>query len=204
MDTMTTEGKGTGTANKAPPLPRNGVNTPALFATIEVVAGQPTLAEFQFRSKSRWMGGTQTHTTMAGFAGAGGEHQHVRAHEGTSDHPAVLCGEDAGPTPVEWVLHALASCLMAGIANIASARGVNLHEMEATVEGDIDLRGILGLSNEVRNGYRGVRVSFDIKSDASPETMMKIVAQSQARSAVLDIVTNGVPVAVRTTAGAPQ
>jgi uncharacterized OsmC-like protein len=213
MDTVMMEGEGkvgertpaeTGASKRPPPQPRNGVNTPALLATIEVVAGQPALGEFQFRAKSRWMGGTHTQTTMAGFMGAGGEHQHARAHEGHADHPAVLCGEDAGPTPVEWVLHALASCLMAGIANIASARGVTLDAMEASVEGDIDLRGILGLSNEVRNGYRGIRVSFDIKSDASPETIAKIVAQSQARSAVLDIITNGVPVSVQTRAGASR
>lgn len=188
-------------ARKAPPAPRNGVDTPALFATIGVVAGQPTLGAFQFRAKSSWKGGTHTHSVMHGFMGAGGEHLHAKAHEADADHPAVLCGKDAGPTPVEWVLHALASCLMAGIANIAAARSVTLYEVEATVEGDIDLRGILGLSDEVRNGYSGLRVSFDIKGDASPEKLREIVAQSQARSAVLDILTNGVPVAIQVAAG---
>ena len=181
---------------KAPPAPRNGVDTPALFATIGAVAGMPSLGAFQFRTRSRWMGGTHTRTTISEFSGAGGAQRHTTEHVGDADHPAVLCGADAGPTPVEWVLHALASCLMAGIANISAARGVTLHSVEATVEGDIDLRGILGLSKEVRNGYRAIRVTFAISGDASPETLQGIVAQSQARSAVLDLLTNGVPVSV--------
>jgi uncharacterized OsmC-like protein len=181
---------------KAPPAPRNGVDTPALFATIGAVAGMPSLGTFQFRTHSRWMGGTHTRTTISEFSGAGGPQRHSTEHVGDADHPAILCGTDAGPTPVEWVLHALASCLMAGIANISAARGVTLHSVEATVEGDIDLRGILGLSKEVRNGYRAIRVTFAISGDASPETLQGIVAQSQARSAVLDLLTNGVPVSV--------
>jgi uncharacterized OsmC-like protein len=184
---------------KAPPAPRNGVDTPALFATIGAVAGMPSLGTFQFRTRSRWMGGTHTRTTISEFSGAGGQHRHSTDHAGDADHPAVLCGADAGPTPVEWVLHALASCLMAGIANISAARGVTLHSVEATVEGDIDLRGILGLSKEVRNGYRAIRVTFAISGDASAETLEGIVAQSQARSAVLDILTNGAPVSVAVT-----
>jgi uncharacterized OsmC-like protein len=97
---------------------------------------------------------------------------------------------------VEWVLHALASCLTAGIGNIAAVRGIKLTKVEATVEGDIDLRGILGLSKEVRNGFSDVRVSFDIAGDASPEQLKQIVAQSVARSAVYDVLTNGIPVSV--------
>jgi uncharacterized OsmC-like protein len=133
---------------------------------------------------------------MANFFGAGAEQSHMTAHQADSDHPAVLCGTDNGPTPVEYLLHALASCLTAGIANIAAARGVTLHEVESTVEGDIDLRGILGISNEVRNGYQGVRISFKIKGDAPAEKLEEIVLQSRARSAVFDVLTNGVPVSV--------
>lgn len=186
---------------KPPREPRNGVNTPQLLETINFVAGQPELAKFKFRAESRWIDGTHSRSTMHGFYGAGGEQAHRLAFTADADHPAVVCGEDNGPTPVEYVLHALAACLTAGIANIAAARGVTLHEVTATVEGDIDLRGILGLSDEVRNGYESVRVSFDVKGDASPEKLEEIVAQSRARSAVFDILTNKVPVSIAVAAG---
>lgn len=178
------------------PVRMNGVDTPTLLATINAVGAQPTLAKFQFRAKSRWLAGTHSESTMHGFYGAGGEHKHIVPYKAAGDHPAVLCGADAGPSPVEWLLHALASCLTAGIANVASARGIKLNKVEATVEGDIDLQGILGLSKEVRNGYQGIKVTFDIDGDASPEQLKQIVAQSKARSAVFDCLTNGVPVSV--------
>jgi uncharacterized OsmC-like protein len=183
-------------AQKAPPAPRNGVETPTLLATINAVGAQPELAKFTFRAKSRWMKGTHSRSTVAGFFGAGGEHSHKSTFEYDSDHPAVLCGEDNGPTPVEHLLHTLAGCLTAGIGNIAAVRGVTLHEVESTVEGDIDLQGILGLSDEVRNGYQGIRISFRIRGDAPAEKLREIVEQSRARSAVFDVLTNGVPVAL--------
>ncbi|MBM3526485.1 MAG: OsmC family protein [Alphaproteobacteria bacterium] len=184
-------------ARKAPPAPRNGVDTPALMETIfGVVANQPSLAKFQFRAKNKWLTGTHSRTSMTTFAGAGGEHAHKMEYTADGDHPAVLCGADQGPTPVEWVLHALATCLTAGIANIAAARGVTLHRVESSVEGDIDLQGILGLSKTVRNGYQNIRIKFEIAGDAPPEKLREIVEQSRARSAVYDILTNGVPVAV--------
>ena len=181
-------------APKSLPTPRNGVDTPRLFATIAAVADQPSLAEFRFRAQGHWMGGTHSRTTISGFFGVGGEMRHVEATEADSDHPRVLCGEDRGPTPVEWLLHALAGCLTAGIANIAAARGVDLGSVECDVEGDMDLRGILGLSREVRNGFRAIRVKFRVTGDAPAETLRKIVEQSRARSAVFDVLTNGVPV----------
>jgi uncharacterized OsmC-like protein len=183
-------------APKKVPVPRNGVDTPKLFATIAAVADQPSLAQFQFRATGRWMGGTHCRGSMSGFYGVGGEMRHATTFAADSDHPKVLCGEDQGPTPVEHLLYALAGCLTAGIANIAAARGVTLHSVECIVEGDIDLRGILGLSNEVRNGFQAVRVRFKLKSDAPPEMLRKIVEQSRARSAVFDILTNGVPVSI--------
>ena len=188
-------------AAKTPPAPRHGIDTPKLFATIGAVKAQPELAHFQFRAKSRWIEGTHSRSTMSGFFGAGTEMEHKAAYTADSDHPAVLCGADNAPTPVEYVLHALASCLTAGIGNIAAARGVTLHEVESAVEGDIDLRGILGLSDEVRNGYHGIRVSFRIRGDAPAEKLREIVRQSVARSAVFDIVTTGVPVGVDVDAG---
>ncbi len=187
-------------ARKAPPLPRNGVDTPALFATIGVVAGQPALAKFQFRANGRWIKGTHSCTTMSNFAGAGGEHAHVTAYTADADHPAVLCGADQGPTPIEWVLHALATCITAGIGNIAAARGITLKRVESRVTGDIDLRGILGLSDKVRNGFENIRITFEIEGDAPPEKLRQLVEQSRARSAVFDILTNGVPVSIATEA----
>ena len=178
------------------PVALNGVDTPTLLATINVVGGQPDLAKFQFRATSRWVSGTHSQSTMHGFFGAGGEHQHVAAYKASGDHPTVLCGADAGPTPVEWLLHALASCITAGIANIAAARGIKLKKVESTIEGDIDLRGILGLSKDVRNGYQGINVTVEIDGDASPEQLEQIVMQSKARSAVFDCLTNGVPVSI--------
>ena len=181
--------------------PRNGVDTPTLFATLDAVKGTPELAQFQFRVRNRWQSGTLSETTIATFSGAGGDHAHKMAFTAQSDHPAVLVGEDRAPLPVEYLLHALASCITAGIANIAAARGVTLREVESTIEGDIDLLGILGLSKSVRNGYQGIRASFSIKGDASPEQLQDIVEQSRARSAVFDVLTNGVPVSLSVNAG---
>jgi uncharacterized OsmC-like protein len=183
-------------APRKPPVPRNGVDTPKLFATIAAVADQPSLAQFRFRAEGRWMGGTHSRSTIAGFYGVGGEMKHAAAFQADADHPGVLCGEDQGPTPVEWVLHALAACLTAGVANIAAARGVNLHSVECQVEGDMDLRGILGLPGEVRNGFEAIRVGFKVAGDAPAEKLRQIVEQSRARSAVFDILTKGVPVSI--------
>ena len=178
------------------PVAMNGVDTPNLLATINVVGEKPELARFQFRASSRWISGTHSQSTMHGFFGAGGEHNHVAPYKASGDHPAVLCGADAGPTPVEWLLHALASCITAGIANVAAARGIKLNKVESKIEGDIDLRGILGLSKDVRNGYQGIKVTFEIDGDAPPDQLERIVMQSKARSAVFDVLTNGVPVTV--------
>ncbi len=184
--------------SKKVPAPLNGVSTPALFATIDVVKNQPQLGAFQFRGEGNWLGGTHTRTTMSDFSGAGGEHSHKTAYTAEADHPAVLCGQDNGPTPVEYVLHALAACLTAGIANIAAARGITLHSVTSSLEGDMDLRGILGLSKEVRNGFSSMRVGFKIKGDAPEAKLQEIVQQACARSAVLDILSNGIPITVKT------
>ena len=183
--------------HKRTPVPLNGVNTPTLLATIDAVGKQPELAKFQFRATSRWMSGTHSQSTMFGFYGAGGEHEHILPYKAEGDHPAVLCGADAGPTPVEWVLHAIASCLMSGIGNIAAARGIRLTKVEAKLAGDIDLRGILGLSDKVRNGYERLKISFDIEGDAPREKLEQVVMQAKARSAVYDIITNGIPVDIK-------
>jgi uncharacterized OsmC-like protein len=176
--------------------PRNGVDVPTLFATLDVVKGQPQAAQFQFRASNRWISGTESRSTIHGFFGTGQELEHTAATELVSDHPQVLVGGDAGPTPVEYLLHGLAACLTAGLVNIASARGITLHEVRSTVTGDIDLNGILGLDPAVRNGYQQISVSFVVKGDASDEELRGLVERSRARSAVFDVLTNGVPVAI--------
>jgi uncharacterized OsmC-like protein len=179
---------------------RNGVDTATLFATLDAVKGNNDIAKFKFRASNTWVSGTHNRSTIGGFYGAGQEMAHAQSWTFDADHPPVLVGQDNGPTPVEYVLHALAACLTAGIANIAAARGVQLTEVTSTVEGDIDLLGILGLSPEVRNGYEQIRVSFKVKGD-DPAKLREVVEQSRRRSAVYDIVTNGVPVAVEVEAG---
>ena len=181
-------------AAPTPRAPRNGVNTPVLLATINAVKEQPVLAKFQFRARNRWVGGTCSESRIESFYGAGAEQAHVTEFKYGADHPNVLVGEDRGPTPVEFLLHGLASCITAGIGNIAAARGVTLTSVESTVEGDIDLRGILGLSDQVRNGYERIRITFDIAGDAPPEKLRQIVEQARARSAVFDVLSNGVPI----------
>jgi uncharacterized OsmC-like protein len=174
----------------------NGVDVAALFGTIGVVKGQRDLAQFRFRAENEWVSGTHSRTTIGGFNGAGGEHEHKAPYTYDADHPAVLTGLDEAPTPVESLLHAIAACLTAGMANIASARGIELRSVRATVEGDIDLQGILGLSDEVRNGYSAMRVHYEIDSPASAEEIRSLVEQSKARSAVFDVLSNGTNVDV--------
>lgn len=182
------------TMPKAAPIARNGVDVPVLFATLNAVKGQPTLAEFQFRAKNRWVSGTHSQTTIDGYFGAGQEHKRATTFTYDADHPAVLVGGDKAPTPVEFLLHGLLACLTAGIGNIASARGIDLTEVESTIEGDINLLGLLGIDRNVRNGYQGLRVSFRIKGDAPEAELKQIVIRSKDRSAVYDVLTNGVPV----------
>jgi uncharacterized OsmC-like protein len=183
-------------STKKQPVPMNGVDTPKLFATIGAVADQPSMAKFQFRANGKWIHGTHMQSTMSGFHGADSELAHKQVFTADADHPAVLCGEDNAPSPVEYLLHAIVACLTAGIANIAAARGVTLQSVQADVSGDIDLQGILGLSDKVRNGFESIKVAFKVAGDAPASTLEKIVAQSVARSAVFDVLTNGVPVSV--------
>ena len=178
------------------PIARNGVDVPNLFATIDVVRNDTELAKFRFRATNRWVKGTHSRTTIEQFSGAGGDQTHTQTFVYDADHPTVLVGADNAPTPVEFLLHALGACLMAGVANVAAARGVTLTAVEARLEGDIDLQGLLGISKEVRNGFQQVRVMFRIEGDAPPETLRRIVEQSRARSAVFDVLTNGVEVTV--------
>lgn len=174
----------------------NGVDVPTLFATIDAVRANRELARFQFRATNRWEGGTYSRSSITSFSGAGGDHQHKTEFTVDADHPEVLVGSDRAPLPVELVLAGLASCLTGGIGNIASARGVKLTSVESVIEGEMDLQGILGLSDDVRNGYQEIRIDFRIEGDAPREKLEEIVMQSKARSAVFDIISNRVPVQV--------
>jgi len=181
---------------------RNGVDTATLFATLDAVKGQPEIAKFQFRASNTWLSGTHNRSTISGFYGAGQEMEHRQVTTVDADHPAALVAEDHAPSPVEYLLHAIAACLTAGIANVAAVRGVDLTKVTSTVEGDIDLLGILGLSDgSVRNGYQQIKVTFHIEGDADDATLRRIVEQSRNRSAVYDVLTNGTPVHIDVVTG---
>lgn len=181
----------------AQPAVRNGVDTAALFSTLDAVKAQPEIATFRFSASNTWVSGTHSESTISGFFGAMQPLEHRSQTVLVADHPQVLTGADNGPTPVEYLLHALAACLTAGVANIAAARGVTLTRVTSTVSGDIDLLGILGLSDgSVRNGYSQIGVHFDIEGDADDETLRRLVEQSRRRSAVYDVLTNGTSVVI--------
>jgi uncharacterized OsmC-like protein len=176
---------------------RNGIDTEVLFGTLDAIKAQPEIASFQFRATNRWIDGAHNRSVIKDFRGAGGEDtSRAEAFVLDAGEPAVLLGTDTGANPAEHVLHALAACLTTSLVYVAAARGVRLTEVESTLEGDIDLRGALGLADEVRNGYEAVRVSFRVRGDAPPEKIRQLVERAQQRSAVFDIVSHGVPVTV--------
>jgi uncharacterized OsmC-like protein len=178
------------------PTVDNGVNIEALRGAREALTNQPEAASFQWRASCEWVRGTHSRTTITDFSGLGAEHAHRQAYTVDADHPEVFASEDNGPTPVEYVLVALASCLTAGVAAVAQNRGIQLNAVEATIEGDMDILGILGADPDVRNGFNGIRVHYEIDADATPEEIEALVAQSQKRSAVFDVVTNPTTVVV--------
>jgi uncharacterized OsmC-like protein len=180
---------------------RNGVNTTALFGALDAVKGQPEAAKFQFRATNTWVSGTHSVGRIDGFFGLGAEQSHLEAHSYDADHPRQLVGTDVGPTPAEFLLHALAACITAGIGNIAAVRGIDLHRVESTVSGDIDLMGLLGLDDSVRNGYTGIEVRVRIEGDASDADLAGVVERSVARSAVFDVLTKGTSVSVTVESG---
>lgn len=175
---------------------RNGVDVPTLLATINAVGENPEAAKFQFRARGDWISGTHSRAAMNGFFGAGQEHERDTTFVAEGDHAKVLCGTDKAPTPIEYLLAALSACITAGIGNIASTRGIDLESVESEVAGDIDLQGILGLNDQVRNGYQGISATFRVKGQADAEKLRRVVEQSVARSAVFDVLTNGVPVKI--------
>jgi uncharacterized OsmC-like protein len=168
----------------------NGVNVEALLGAREALTEAPEAAKFIWRAASEWKNGTHTESKVEGFFGLGEEQKHVREYSYDTDHPEIFASEDKGSTPVEFVLVGLAGCLTAGIAAVATNRGIKLHSVKATLEAPMDIQGILGIDSDVRNGFDGITVSYDIDADASEEDIAAIVAQSQKRSAVFDIITN--------------
>ncbi len=177
----------------------NGVNVEALLGAREALTEAPQAAQFTWRAKCDWVHGTHSRTSVEGFFGLGEEQQHRTEFSFDADHPEIFASEDHGATPVELVLAGLASCLTAGVAAVAQNREIQLNSVSATLEGDMDVQGILGIDSDVRNGFSGVKVSYQIDADASKEDIEAVVAQSQKRSAVYDIIANPTNISVEVT-----
>jgi uncharacterized OsmC-like protein len=176
---------------------RNGVDTEQMFGTLDAIRAQPELARFRFRATNRWIDGAHNRSTIKAFYGAGNEDtSRAEAFELDAGEPAILLGKDTGPNPAEYLLHALAACLTTSLVYVAAARGVRLTEVESTLEGDMDVRGALGLDDDYRNGFERIRVSFRVAGDAPEEKLREVVDRAKRRSAVYDMVCNGVPVEV--------
>ena len=174
----------------------NGVNVEALLGARQALSETPEGAKFKWRATCEWIKGTHSRSTIEEFYGLGEEQKHRQKYTFDADHPEIFASEDHGATPVEMVLAGLASCLTAGVAAVAQNRGVQLHSVKATLEGGMDIQGILGIDSDVRNGFDGIKVIYDIKADATPDEIKAIVAQSQKRSAVYDAITNPTNVTV--------
>jgi uncharacterized OsmC-like protein len=174
----------------------NGVNVGALLDAREALTAAPEAAQFKWRATCNWENGTHSSSKVEGFFGLGEEQKHIREYSFDADHPEIFASEDKGATPVEFVLVGLASCLTAGIAAVAQNRDIQLRSVKATLEAPMDIQGILGIDSDVRNGFDGVTVNYEIDADASREDIEALVAQSQKRSAVYDIVTNPTNVTV--------
>lgn len=177
----------------------NGVNVEALLGAREALEAAHEAAQFTWRATCEWVNGTHSRTSVNGFFGLGTDHERTKTFTVDTDHPEVFAAQDNAPTPVEVVLSGLAGCLSAGVAAVAQRRGIQLRSVRATLEGDMDLYGILGIDADVRNGFKGIRVNFQIDADATEDEVRALVAQSQRRSAVFDIITN--PTNVHVTVG---
>ena len=175
----------------------NGVNVEALLGVREALADTPDIAQFQWRATTSWVRGTHSQSSVESFYGFGEEQQHRTTFTYDADHPLQFASEDNGVTPVEFVLVALGSCLTAGVAAIAQQRQIQLRSVSATVEASMDLHGILGADPGRPNGFSDITVTYDIDADASPADLQALVAQSQKRSAVYDVLTNPTNIAVK-------
>ena len=174
----------------------NGVNVEALLGARQALSETPEAAKFKWRAKCEWLKGTHSKSSVEGFFGLGEEQKHKSTFSFEADHPEVFASEDHAATPVEIVLAGLASCLTAGVAAVAQHREIQLRSVTATLEGGMDIQGILGMDSDVRNGFDGIKVTYNIDADATPDEIKAVVAQSQKRSAVYDIIANPTNVAV--------
>ena len=177
----------------------NGVNVDALLEARGVLEDAPEAAQFTWRASSRWQHGVHSTTSIQNYFGLGEEQSHKTETIFDADHPETFAAPDNGVTPIEYVLVGLASCLTAGVASVAQNRGIQLRSVESTVEGNHDIRGILGVDSDVRNGFNDIKVMFKIDADASKEEIEAVVAQSQKRSAVFDAISNPTEVVVAVT-----
>jgi uncharacterized OsmC-like protein len=183
------------TAASRTPAEPNGVPLEKLRATITKLSDNPELATFRFTARNQWVEGTATRSTIHEWFGAGADQVHVEEFTATADHPTL--GHGHGPTPQEYVLHALAACVAAGVATTAANRGITLTRIDSVARGSIDVRGVLGIDQDVRNGFNQVDVDVDIDGDADRDALDALIAASVKRSAVFDIVTNPTQVVVR-------
>lgn len=182
-------------------MTRNGVNVEGLFGALDAVKSQPEAAKFQFKATNEWISGTHSRSRIHEFFGLGAPQEHRQVFEYDADHPTQLVGTDVGPSPTEFLLHALAACITAGVGNVAAARGIELRRVSSTVTGDIDLVGLLGIDPGTRNGYGSIEMEISIEGDADAGDLAKVVERSVARSAVYDMLTNGTQVSVSVKTG---
>ncbi|HXS13281.1 MAG TPA: OsmC family protein [Acidobacteriaceae bacterium] len=176
----------------------NGVNVTGLSRITDEVKADTTLAKFRFRVQNEWLEGGHNRSTLSEIYGAGQLHHHATPFVIHADEPIVLLGNDQAPNPVEYLLAALASCVTSSLVYHAAARGIKIEEVESQVEGDIDVRGFLGLDPGVRNGFQNIRLSLAINADVTDEQLKELAGLGTGFSPVFDSVTKGVPVAVRT------
>ena len=175
----------------------NGVDVGKLVTTVDAIKAEPNLSDFKFRAETEWKCGGKSHTTIQSFYGVGGEDtSRSKPFVLESDEPPVLLGGNAGPNAVEIVLAGLASCLAVGFAYNAAVQGIQMEELNLRLEGDIDLQGFLGLSDAVRPGYKNIRVTCHVKSDAPQEKLLALSEYVQRTSPVLDIIRNPVAVSI--------
>lgn len=175
----------------------NGVDVDKLFETIDAIKKAPVIAKFKFRANNQWIKGGHNRTIVKNFYGTEKEHIHEKPFELDADEPPLLLGEDLGPNPVEYALTALAGCVTSSIVYHAAAKGIKINAMESRLEGDIDLRGFLGLSKDVPRGYKEIRMYFKIDADVSEEKLQELVQLGPTYSPVFDTITRAVPVSVQ-------
>jgi uncharacterized OsmC-like protein len=180
------------------PTTRNGVDVDRLVATIEAIKGRPELADFRFRARTTWEAGGHARTIIQDFFGAGSEDtSRARPMILEGDEPPVLLGTNRAPNAVEALLHALGSCLAVGFVYNAAARGIEVRGFDVELEGDLDLQGFLGLSEQVRPGCRQIRVSYLAETDAPGAELEALWEHVQRTSPLLDIIRNPVTVTLR-------